>query len=113
MPNLNKIETEQQLREIIADPGARLKVIDSVEEHSLKFIQHAPLVAISTCNSAGLAQVALEGGQPVFVEVINDTTLVLTVKSEILKATLQVNPYAGLLFFVPGIKDTLRINGQT
>ena len=110
------VETEAQLREIISDPGSRSKVIEGLEKHSINLIAHSPLVALSIQSVSGLAQVIVRGGVPGFVTVVDDYTLLIPDvpdhDEEDLELILTANPFAGLLFFMPGMKETLRINGR-
>jgi PPOX class probable FMN-dependent enzyme len=111
----NIIETQAQLREVIPDPGSRAKVIDSFEPQSRNFLAHSPFVAISTRRADGLAEVVARGGQPSFVIILDDYNLLIpdNPANQIgsVKTSLEVNPFVGLLFFIPGINETLRLNG--
>jgi PPOX class probable FMN-dependent enzyme len=112
---VTNIETQAQLREVIPDPGSRAKVIDSFEPQSRNFLAHSSFVAISTRRADGFAEVVARGGQPGFVIILDDYNLLIpdnsANQSGSVKTSLEVNPFVGLLFFIPGINETLRLNG--
>jgi uncharacterized protein len=73
-------------------------------------------LTLSTANARGLADVSPRGDLPGFVLVLDDHTLFLperpgNARYDTLLNILE-NPHVGLLFFVPGFEDMLRVNGQ-
>jgi len=112
------ITTESVLREIFghAEGLAVRKSLKRLDRHCRDFIARSPFLCIGTVSAAGRADVSPRGDPPGFVQVIDDTTLAipdrpgnnrLDTMSNILE-----NPTVGLLFFIPGFEDTLRVNGK-
>ena len=112
-----RIETEQALREVYAEPKGRavLKQIDHLEVHSKRFLSLSPFCLLATHGKDGRTDVSPRGEDPGFVQVLDDTTLALPDRpgNNRLDSFLNVlnNPNVGLLFLIPGIDETLRING--
>ncbi|SFT14067.1 pyridoxamine 5'-phosphate oxidase family protein [Paenibacillus sp. BC26] len=112
------IETEEELRALIGFPSeiVNRKAIAHLDEHCADFINRSPFVVISTADSSGLCDVSPRGDQPGFVLVQNERRLVLperpgNKRSDSLRNILS-NPQIGLLFMIPGLGETLRINGR-
>ena len=109
---------ESALRDIFGRPGdlAKRKDIGHLDKHCRRFIELSPFLCIGTADKNGKADVSPRGDPPGFVQVLDDKTLIipdrpgnnrLDTMSNILE-----NPAVGLLFFIPGFDDTLRINGK-
>ncbi len=112
------IKNKQQLREIYANPGGRAltKTLTYLEKHSINFINHSPFLILSTANQSGQLDASPRGGQPGFVKVINSNKIILPDASgnnrlDSLENIIE-HAYVGLLFFIPGVDETLRINGK-
>ena len=112
-----QIKTVDQLRQIYNRPKGRTveKVINRFEKHSRRFIALSPFVIIGSTRRDGISDVSPRGEMPGFVKVIDDTTLVLPDRPgnnrlDTLNNILR-NPRIGLLFLIPGVNETLRING--
>ena len=112
------ITSEAQLRELYGWPKGRAKskVLSQLEKHSKHFISLSPFFIMSTSNQEGQLDASPRGGSPGFVKVLDDTTLLFPdakgnnrVDSLI---NLVENGQIGCLFFIPGIDETLRINGS-
>jgi hypothetical protein len=111
------LSTADELREIYRTPGAAAagKSRTSIDEASARFIARAPLVMLATSSAAGLCDVSPRGGPPGFVTVLDDTHVAIpdlngNNRLDSLQNVVE-NPQAGLLFLIPGLDDTLRING--
>ena len=104
------IATEHQLRALIPEPSSkiRLKILARLERHSRFVIEHSTIVALATNGVTGLDIRLLAGSQRVVVR--DDTTIEIADPD----GSLAGAPAgAGLLFMVPGICETLRVNGRT
>ena len=90
-----------------------LRVIDA---HSRRFIERSPFVCIGSQDAEGNADVSPKGDLPGFVKVLDETTLVLPDRpgNNRLDTWKNVvdNPAVGLIFMIPGMNETLRINGE-
>ena len=93
----------------------RLKQIDHLDEHCRAFIAASPFLLLATHGAAG-ADCSPRGDRPGFVTVEDDHTLLLPDRRgnnriDSLRNIVE-NPAVGLLFLVPGVHETFRINGR-
>ena len=113
----NIITTLPALRELYAavNPRSALKELPHLDGHAKRFISLSPYVVISSYGADGRADTSPRGGDAGFVKVIDNGTLLITDSPgnnrldtlENIVATKQI----GLLFMVPGVDETLRVNG--
>ena len=93
------------------------KVIDHVDEHCRRFIELSPFATLATADADGWPDVSPRGGDPGFVKVLDPHRLALPDRQGNNRVdslrNLTGNPRAALMFFVPGIDETLRIFGTT
>ncbi|MFF8789396.1 MSMEG_1061 family FMN-dependent PPOX-type flavoprotein [Streptomyces sp. NPDC015125] len=98
------------------DPMAAGKIIDHIDEQSRMFIAHAPFAALATADASGRADCSPRGDYPGFVKVLDEHTLAIPDRpgNKIADSfrNLAENDGAGLLFLVPGYRETLRVNGR-
>jgi PPOX class probable FMN-dependent enzyme len=93
------------------------KEIDHVDRHCRSFIDLSPFAVLSTADADGWPEVSPRGGDPGFVKVLDEHRLVLPDRQgnnrvdSLRKVT--ANPKVALLFFVPGIEETLKVFGTT
>ncbi len=113
-----RITTTEQLRSLYAEPTerARRKQLDKLDHYCKAFIALSPFVVLATADAAGRVDATPRGGAPGFVVVHDDHTLLLgdapgNNRLDALQNLLQ-NPQAGLLFMIPGVDETLRVNGR-
>lgn len=114
------ISSAEQLREIIAQPPADSivvrKQIATLDAHCRHIIATSPFALLSTSNAEGRCDVTPRGDGPGFVLVLDDQTLVIPDRpgNRRIDSMLNIieNPHAGLLFLVPGMDETLRVNGR-
>jgi uncharacterized protein len=112
------VESEAQLRAVIGEPQPLVcsKIADHVTALSRRFIELSPLVCVATSDAEGRCDVSPRGDQPGFVRVLDERTLLLPERpgnriADSLRNVLQ-NPRVGLLFVIPGVTDTFRVNGR-
>lgn len=113
------VETIDQLREVYAPPAdqAGLKVLDRLDVHCRNFIAFSPFYVIASARADGRAD-ASPRGDPTgsLAHVLDDRTLLLPDRPGNRQVDTLTNlverPYVGLVFFVPGMTETLRINGR-
>lgn len=112
------ITTTNDLRAIYRSPkGPPLeKEHPSITEHDRAFIAHSPFVVIGTADGDGRCDVSPKGGPPGFVAVLDDGSVAIPDLSgnNRLDSIQNVlgNSRLGLLFLIPGIVETLRVNGR-
>ncbi len=111
-----KIESLEQLESLYPDPQGRavIKVIDSLDPHCRKFISLSPFVVIGT-TGAHTADVSPKGGEPGFVKPHDDRTLLIpdwhgNNRLDSYRNLFE-SPQVGLIFLIPGVRETLRVNG--
>ncbi|QRV24297.1 pyridoxamine 5'-phosphate oxidase family protein [Marinomonas foliarum] len=111
------LDSEEQLREIYgyAKGRAKDKQLTSLERHSSHFLAHSPFVTISTYAKSGSVDCSPRGGNPGFVKIINDNCIILPDGKGNNRLDSLVNiietGQIGCLFLIPGVDETLRING--
>jgi PPOX class probable FMN-dependent enzyme len=111
------IATEAELRAIYVQPspGAVKKNVASLDRHSRRFIELSPFLCLGTMGPDGLGDVTPRGGLAGFVHALDDTHIALPDRPGNNRLDSLSNivhrPGVGLLFFVPGFDDALRLNG--
>lgn len=114
--DLSYITSEEQLRTLHHQPMSRAtnKVLSTLDKHCRSIIELSPFCVIATQGKDG-ADVSPRGDPAGFVKVLDERTLLLPdrVGNNRLDAmvNLLTNPQIGMLFLVPGMGETLRING--
>ncbi len=112
------ITSEEQLRALYDAPAERalLKQQTDLDPYCLRFIALSPLCVLATGGSAGaLLDASPRGGAPGFVKAADRHTLLVpdaggNNRLDSLSNLLH-DPRIGLLFLVPGVDETLRVNG--
>ena len=113
---MTTIATIEALREIYPQPLERSvrKSLPKLDGHMRQFIGLSPMLCLSTSSEHG-ADVTPRGDSPGFVQVPDDGTLLIPDwpgNNRLDSLTnIVVNPHIGLLFFIPGVDETLRVNG--
>jgi PPOX class probable FMN-dependent enzyme len=112
------IETEAQLRALIGEPAGLTcaKISDRLNPMTRQFVERSPFACVATSDLQGHCDVSPRGDPPGFVKVLDDRTLLLPERpGNRLVDTLRnvlANPHIGMLFVVPGVTDTFRVNGR-
>jgi PPOX class probable FMN-dependent enzyme len=112
------ITTEAELRERFALPSrlATLKQLDRLDHNCRRFIELAPFLCLATARPGGPADNSPRGDAPGFVQVLDDRTLLIPDRPGNNRLDSMANiihsPNVGLLFFIPGVTETLRVNGR-
>ena len=113
------IDSVAKLRAVYRPPRARsgLKVLDHLDVHCRNFLALSPLCVIGSSRADGRADASPRGDLPgSLAHVLDDRTLLLPDRPGNRQLDTLTNlverPYVGLVFFVPGLNETLRINGR-
>jgi uncharacterized protein len=112
------IRDEAQLRELIGEPTEIVvsKITDRINHLTRRFIERSPFVCLATSAPDGRCDVSPRGDPAGFVRILDDRTLLLPDRpgnriADSLRNILA-NPQVGLLFLLPGIGVTFRVNGR-
>jgi uncharacterized protein len=112
------IRSEAELRALLGAPAelTRAKISNCLNELTRKFIERAPLVMMATSDATGACDLSPRGDPAGFVRILDGRTLLIPERpgnrlADSLRNML-VNPHIGLLFIVPGVTDTFRVNGR-
>jgi PPOX class probable FMN-dependent enzyme len=107
-----------ELDAVVPPPGegAAGKTMHRIERYARQFIGLSPFCCLATSDGMGHADVTPRGDKPGFVRVLDDNTLLIPERPgnnrmDSLRNIIQ-NPSLGMLFFIPGFEDTLRVNGR-
>jgi PPOX class probable FMN-dependent enzyme len=121
MNELTRIEAAMDptpLDDIYATPSelALAKQLDHVDAHAAGFIAASPFLVLASADLEGRCDASPRGDAPGFVKVANERLLRLPDRPgnnriDSLR-NIESNPQVGLLFFVPGVIETLRVNGR-
>jgi PPOX class probable FMN-dependent enzyme len=112
-----KIETLEQLRTLYATPKERAvkKQLAALDRHCKHYISLSPFVVLSSLGGDKVLDASPRGGAPGFVKVIDDNTLLIpdspgNNRLDTLENIIHTGRL-GLLFLIPGVEETLRVNG--
>ncbi len=111
------IDTIEQLRAFYAMPKERavLKQIAALDGHCRRFISLSPFVVVASSGASGAMDASPRGGAPGFVRALDERTLLIPDSPGNNRLDTLENVIAtgkvGLLFMIPGIDETLRVNG--
>jgi PPOX class probable FMN-dependent enzyme len=112
------ITSEEQLRALIGEPAELTcaKITDRLNPMTRMFIERSPFICVATSDAAGNCDLSPRGDPTGFVRILDDRTLLIPDRpGNRLADTLRnilANPHVGLLFIVPGVTDTFRVNGR-
>jgi PPOX class probable FMN-dependent enzyme len=112
------IEDSQRLRDIYGAPSERAlkKQLSRFDDHCRAFIARSPFLVIASSDPSGRCDASPKGDMPGFVEVVDDATLMIPDRLGNNRidtiGNLLERPGVGLIFFVPGLNETLRVNGR-
>jgi uncharacterized protein len=112
------IESFEDLRRLFGEPSelAKRKVISFIDDHCRNYIAQSPFLILSTSDKAGYCDSSPRGDSPGFVLVLDEKRFVIpdrpgNKRMDSLRNVLS-NPHVGLLFLIPGMSETLRVNGK-
>lgn len=111
------IDSEAALRALYppVTERARRKQLDALDAHCRRFVALSPFVVVASSDASGRLDASPRGGAPGFVHVADDRTLLIpdapgNRRLDTL-ANLVGHGRIGLLFMIPGVDETLRVNG--
>lgn len=112
-----RIDTVEELRTLYPAPKERAikKQLSLLDEHCQKFIQLSPFAVLASCNAEKTMDASPRGGAPGFIKVPDHRTLLIPDSPGNNRLDTLENIIGsgmiGLIFFIPGIDETLRVNG--
>ncbi len=108
----------EDLREALGGvhPGAATKVKDHLESNVATFIRQSPFAVMASSDAEGNCDASPKGGAPGFIKIIDERTLLIPdIGGNYLfqsYSNFESNPRVGLVFMIPGIEVTARVNGR-
>lgn len=114
----NTVTTQAELRALVGEPSALAlaKELPALDVHCRAFIARSPFLLLATASMAGRCDVSPKGDAPGFVLVLDERRLLIPDRPGNKRLdgmrNLVENPHVGLIFLVPGVEETLRVNGR-
>ena len=112
------IETVEELRSSYGAPSDRAvrKSLHRLDRHCRRFIELSPFVVLASAGADGRVDCSPRGDPAGFVAILDDRTILLpdrrgNNRADSLTNVLE-NPFVGMLFLIPGVDETLRLNGR-
>lgn len=111
------LTSREDLRTIYreAKGGAVDKVITELDDHCREFLAKSPFMVLSTADENGVVDGSPKGGEPGFARVLDDGRVGWADSSGNNRLdsfeNVVANPSVAMLFMIPGLNETLRING--
>ena len=112
------ISAEETLRATLGQPSdvVKAKVSHRLNELTRQFVERSPFLCLATSAADGTCDVSPRGDPAGFVKVLDERTLLLPDRpgnrlADSFRNVLE-NPQVALLFVIPGISDTFRVNGR-
>ncbi len=92
------------------------KVKPFMTDYVQEFIRHSPFAVMATSDASGQADASPKGGTPGFVRVLDEERLLFpdVAGNKLFQSyqNVEANPQIGLVFMIPGLNDTVRVNGN-
>ena len=112
------ISAEDVLRSALGEPSdlVRSKINDKLNDLTRQFVERSPFLCLATSAADGTCDVSPRGDPAGFVKVLDERTLLLPDRpgnklADSFRNVLE-NPHVALLFFLPGVSYTFRVNGR-
>ena len=115
---MDSITDAGDLRALYGEPRdlVQRKALKALDRHCRRFVSLSPFLVLATADADGRVDASPRGDAPGFVTVLDERTLLIpdrpgNKRIDSLRNVVS-NPQAGLLFMIPGVKETLRVNGR-
>lgn len=115
----HQIKTEEELRALMGDPVHELVLAKSapvITEPLADYIRQSPFLCLATHGRDGSSDVSPRGDAPGFVHILDEKTLVIPDRPGNKRLDSVINileqPNVSLLFMIPGVLETVRVNGS-
>lgn len=112
------IRDSKTLREDVGEPTELVlgAIRSKLDRYSRKFIELSPFMCLATASAAGAPTVSPRGDGPGFVKILDNNRLVFPDHMGNRKmqsmGNIVENAHVGLIFFVPGLRESLRVHGK-
>lgn len=112
------VGSDNGLREIYDEPMeiSVRKVLGQLDKHTRRFLELSPFMVIGSADGNGHGDLSPKGDKPGFVQVLDDSHILIPDRPGNNRLdTMQnliANPEVATIFFIPGVKETLRIAGR-
>ncbi len=109
---------EARLRAVLGEPAelVRKKIANRLNPLTRQFVERSPFVCVATARPDGGLDVSPRGDPAGFVRILDERTLLLPDRPGNRIADTLTNllrdPRIALLFLIPGVEDTFRVNGR-
>jgi hypothetical protein len=91
------------------------KIKSYLAENVQDFIKASPMLVMATSDGQGNCDASPKGGKPGFVKILDDSRIIIpdVAGNKLFQSYLNIteNPKIGLVFFIPGVRRTVRVNG--
>lgn len=112
------LTTEAEVRALLGEPTPLVcaKVTNRLNALTRPFIERSPFLCLATSDATGRCDVSPRGDPRGFVRILDDQTILIPERpgnrlADSLR-NIVANPHVGLLFVIPGVDDTFRVNGR-
>ena len=122
MPDDTAVDTtvadKATVREIVGEPIPIVhnKEMPRLDKYCRQFIEMSPFLCLGTVGADGHVDMSPRGDPPGFVKILDDRTLLIPDRQGNQRVDSMINitdnPNVGLIFFLPGVEETLRIRGR-
>lgn len=113
-----EVTTAEQLAGLIGTPSelGLKKQLAALDGHMISFLRQSPFLLLGTVGADGRCDVSPRGDAPGFVAVLDRETLLIPERTgnrraDSLRNVIETGSL-GVLFLIPGMSETLRINGR-
>ena len=115
---MSTVSSEERLRGIIGTPGDLIvaKLADRLNDLTRQFVERSPFVCVATSRPDGGLDISPRGDPAGFVRILDNRRLLIPERPGNRLAdtltNLLADPRIGLLFLIPGVGETFRVNGR-
>ena len=112
------VTSKEDLRAIMGHPNERAvqKQQSALDVHCRNFIERSPFLLLATMSASGNCDVSPKGDAAGFVTILDEKTIAIPDRrgNKRLDGLMNIldNPRAGMIFLIPGVNETLRVNGS-
>jgi PPOX class probable FMN-dependent enzyme len=112
------VADKSTLRQIVGAPIPIVvnKEMPALDKYCRQFIEMSPFLCLGTAAADGHIDMSPRGDPAGFVKIVDDRTILIPDRqgNQRVDSMLNIteNPHVGVIFFLPGVEETLRIRGR-